>query len=110
MKRNILLAALFAVAVVALPPAQAKTRIVLKSVNVTLPESKRALPKGPGLETVQNNCLTCHSAGMILAQPRMPGTAWAAEVTKMRNVYKAPVEEKDVKAIVEYLTAVKGPK
>lgn len=109
MERKILSAVLLA-AVVVLAPAQAKTRIVLKSVNVTLPDSKRALPQGPGLETVQANCLTCHSAGMILVQPRMPGTAWAAEVTKMRNVYKAPIDEKDVKAIVEYLTAVKGPK
>jgi hypothetical protein len=43
-------------------------------------------------------------------EPRMPKAAWAAEVAKMRNVYKAPVDEKDVPAIVDYLTAVKGPK
>jgi hypothetical protein len=36
--------------------------------------------------------------------------AWQAEVAKMRNVYKAPVDEKDVGPIVDYLTAVKGPK
>lgn len=110
MKRSILSAALLAAVVAALSPAQAKTRIVLKPANVTLPDSKRALPQGPGLETVKTNCLTCHSAGMILVQPRMSGTVWAAEVTKMRNVYKAPIDEKDVKAIVEYLTAVRGPK
>lgn len=90
--------------------AQAKMPIALKSVDVTLPQSKRALPKGPGLETVQNNCLICHSAGMILTQPRMPKAAWQAEVAKMRNVYKAPVDEKDVASIIDYLTAVKGPK
>lgn len=109
MNWKILWAGLLA-AIAALSPAQAKTKIVLKSVNITLPDSKRALPQAPGLETVQNNCLTCHSAGMILVQPRMSGAAWAAEVTKMRNVYKAPIDEKDDKAIVEYLTAVKGPK
>lgn len=90
--------------------AQAKTAIVLKSVTVTLPQSNRAFPEGPGLETVKSNCVTCHSPGMILTQPRMPKAAWQAEVAKMRNVYKAPVDEKDVASIVDYLTAVKGPK
>ena len=91
-------------------PAQAKAPIVLRSENVTLPESTRALPQGPGLATVQNNCLSCHSAGMTMTQPIMAKAAWAAEVAKMRNVYKAPVDEKAVPAIVDYLMAVKGPK
>ena len=110
MKHQIIMGALFAAAVLASPLAQAKTAIALKSVNVDLPQSSRALPDGPGLETVKNNCLTCHSSGMILTQPRMPKAAWQAEVAKMRNVYKAPVSDKDVPDIVAYLTAVKGPK
>ncbi len=110
MKRKNIVSALVAAAVMASPLALAKTAIVLKSVTVTLPQSNRAFPDGPGLETVKNNCLTCHSAGMILTQPRMPKPAWQAEVAKMRNVYKAPVDEKDVASIVDYLTAVKGPK
>jgi mono/diheme cytochrome c family protein len=88
-------------------PAQALT---LKSVNVTLPDSDRELPAGPGLAAVQGNCISCHSPGMILAQPALPKAAWEAEVAKMRNVYKAPVSEKDVPDIVSYLTAVKGTK
>lgn len=84
--------------------------LTLKSVDVTLPDSDRALPNGHGLEEVQNNCLACHSAGMILNQPAMAKAAWAAEVAKMRNVYKAPVDAKDVPDIVEYLASVKGPK
>jgi cytochrome c5 len=108
--RKILPLALAAVAVLALPLAQAKTGFVLKSENVNLPQSDRGLPEGPGRDVVQNNCFTCHSAGMILTQPPLPKAAWEAEVAKMRNVYKAPVDEKDVPAIVDYLTAVKGPK
>jgi cytochrome c5 len=93
-----------------LPPAQAKTRFVLKSEDVKLPQSDRGLPEGQGREVVQNNCFTCHSAGMILTQPPLAKAAWEAEVAKMRNVYKARVDDKDVPAIVDYLTAVKGPK
>lgn len=88
-------------------PVQALT---LKSVPVTLPDRDRDLPDGPGLAAVQNNCTTCHSPGMILTQPAMPKAAWAAEVAKMRKVFKAPVNDNDVPAIVGYLTAVKGSK
>jgi mono/diheme cytochrome c family protein len=84
--------------------------LTLKSVDVTLPDSDRDLPDGPGLAAVQGNCISCHSPGMILTQPAMPKAAWEAEVAKMRNIYKAPVSEKDVPDIVTYLTAVKGVK
>jgi cytochrome c5 len=110
MTRTIFTLALVAGVTLALPAARAKAPIALKSVNVALPDSTRPLPDGPGLATVRNNCLACHSAAMILYQPAMPRAAWQAEVTKMRNVYKAPVDDKDVSAIVDYLTAVKGPK
>jgi cytochrome c5 len=87
---------------------QTAQALTLKSVDVTLPGSDRKLPDGPGRAAVQSNCLTCHSAGMIMNQPTMAKAAWEAEVAKMRNIYKAPVSEKDVPDIVTYLTAVKG--
>jgi mono/diheme cytochrome c family protein len=110
MKRTIFTLALVLGVALALPAAWAKEQIALKSVNVSLPDSTRKLADGPGLAAVQGNCLACHSAGMILTQPTMPKAAWQAEVAKMRSVYKAPVDDKDVPAIVDYLTAVKGPK
>jgi cytochrome c5 len=109
-RRNILPIALVAGAILALASAQAKTRIDLKSVEVTFPQSDRGLPEAPGRDVVQSNCFTCHSAGMILTQPTLPKATWEAEVAKMRNVYKARIDDKDVPAIVDYLTAVKGPK
>jgi hypothetical protein len=39
-----------------------------------------------------------------------PQEAWAAEVAKMINAYKAPVASEDVAPIVEYLAALKGAK
>jgi mono/diheme cytochrome c family protein len=110
MNRKAALFAIFAATACVALPLQARALLTLKSVDVTLPDDAESLPSGPGLETVQNNCTGCHSAGMIIYQPAMPKAAWQAEVTKMRNVYKAPVDEKDVGAIVDYLTAVKGPK
>ena len=75
--------------------------LTLKSVDVTLPDGNRELPDGPGLTAMQSNCISCHTPGMILTQPNMPKAFWEAEVAKMRNVYKAPVDEKDVPDIVE---------
>ena len=90
--------------------AYAATALTLKSVTVDLPDGDRQLPDGPGLDAMQSNCISCHTPGMILTQPNMPKAFWEAEVAKMRNVYNAPVDEKDVPDIVSYLTAIKGPK
>ncbi|HEV2301733.1 MAG TPA: hypothetical protein VGR91_09215 [Stellaceae bacterium] len=110
MSPKILMLAPLAGALLLVSAVAAKVPTKLASVAVTLPESTRALPDGPGVAVARSNCLGCHSAGMILNQPTLPKAAWEIEVNKMRNVYKAPVDEKAVPAIVDYLTAVKGPK
>jgi hypothetical protein len=38
----------------------------------------------------------------------MERKAWETEADKMRYVYKAPVVDEDVKAIVDYLARIKG--
>lgn len=80
----------------------------LKSVTVDLPNSDRTFPPGPGSDAVNNNCLACHSADMVLNQPAMSKAAWVAEVNKMVTAYKAPVAPEDVGAIVDYLTSLRG--
>lgn len=109
MMRKVLLLALLGV-ILSTIAVQAKTPINLKSEQVNLPQDDRKLPDAPGAAVASDNCLICHSAGMILNQPTMAKAAWEGEVNKMRNVYKAPMDEKDVPAIVDYLTAIKSPK
>jgi hypothetical protein len=65
---------------------------------------------GDNSEVVNNNCLACHSAEMILNQPSFPRTAWDAEVRKMIATYKAPVTPQDVDQIVDYLCKLKCPR
>jgi cytochrome c553 len=91
-------------------PLAARTAIALKSLKVDLPDSDRMFPDGPNSDAINNNCLTCHSAGMVLNQPELPKQAWTAEVNKMITAYKAPVAPEDVAAIVDYLARVKGAK
>lgn len=71
-----------------------------------LPEETAALKPGaePGFEAAKNNCMACHSADYINYQPSKKGQVfWDAEVQKMIKVYKAPIDDKDAKAIAEYL-------
>jgi mono/diheme cytochrome c family protein len=89
-------------------PSEMKPVKELKSVKIDLPDSDRMFPAGPGADAINNNCLACHSAGMVLNQPELSKQAWAAEVNKMINAYKAPVTPEDVGAIVEYLSRTKG--
>ncbi|SED18981.1 hypothetical protein [Bradyrhizobium erythrophlei] len=82
----------------------------LKPGKVDLPDSDKMFPDGPSADAINNNCLACHSADMVLNQPTLSKTAWTAEVLKTINNYKAPVAPEDVGPIVDYLTALKGTK
>jgi cytochrome c5 len=90
--------------------AAAAAPIEFKSVNIDLPDSDKMFRDGPGSDTINNNCLACHSADMVLNQPAMPKDVWKSEVDKMISTYKAPIAAEDVTAIVDYLAAVKGTK
>jgi len=63
---------------------------------------------GEGSDEINANCTACHSAEMVMNQPAFSKATWQAEVGKMVKVYKASVDEKDIPAIVEYLTRVRG--
>src|SRR5262252_908176 len=82
---------------VALSPCcgQAESKLSLRSVSIDLPPGDRTFPDGPGADAMNNNCLACHSAGMVLNQPALPKAEWEAEVEKMRATYKAPIDAKD---------------
>ena len=63
---------------------------------------------GPSAETINANCLSCHSGEMVLNQPHLSRIEWQGEVTKMRSVYKAPVAASDDAAIVDWLVAMQA--
>jgi cytochrome c5 len=106
MVRQKLLATAIAVAALAPLGVHAADKPVLKSVNVDLPSGDRMFPNGPGSEAANNNCLACHSAGMVLTQPALSKAQWHEEVEKMRNAYKAPIDAADVDPIVDYLAGL----
>ncbi len=94
------------------PPAASATAsagsFVLKSVSVELPTSDVAFPGGAAADAINANCLSCHSAGMVLTQPDFARATWAAEVDKMIHAFKAPIDAANATAIVDYLATTKG--
>lgn len=107
MHKTIIAAACLAAGLLFATPAWVQDKIALKSTSVDLPAGDSQFP-GPGTDAINNNCTACHSTEMVLTQPALPKATWEAEVRKMITVYKAPIDEKDVAAIVDYLVKTKG--
>jgi hypothetical protein len=63
-------------------------------VTVALPDEEPMFT-GPDADLLNANCVACHSAEMILTQPRMTAEQWGHSISKMRTVYKAPIEDAD---------------
>ena len=74
----------------------------LRSVEVSLPDDESQFT-GPDADLLNANCTGCHSASMVLYQPHMDAARWAESVKKMRDVYKAPIEEADAVKLPEAL-------
>ena len=89
----------------AAPPTSSVTAagFTLASTSVDLPADDQLYPDGPHADVINANCTSCHSASMALNQPPLSADQWKAEVTKMREIYKAPVPAAAVPAVVSYL-------
>lgn len=85
---------------------RAPQTIALSSQSMTLPTETVALPASA--EIVSTNCTACHSAELILTQPKLKPAQWAAEVAKMRTAYKATIAESDDPKLVAALVALQG--
>ncbi|MFN4037772.1 MAG: cytochrome c [Erythrobacter sp.] len=80
-------------------------QVSFADASITLPDDPLELPPGPGADVMIANCTACHSPSTMLQQPRMGRDKWLATVTKMREVYKAPVDEAAIPEIIDYLVA-----
>jgi hypothetical protein len=100
---------ILAFAIVLLPfYGNAKPITELKSLKLDVPVPDKMFPDGPGSDTVNANCLVCHSEDHVMNQPNLTKAEWAEVVEKMIKAYKAPIDEKDASTIVDYLFRIKG--
>jgi hypothetical protein len=84
---------------------QARTKIIeLPTDGVYLKPSTL-----PGYEKAMTNCVACHSAEYMHYQPPTAARPyWENMVKRMKQVFKAPIEEADIPVIVDYLVKVYG--
>jgi hypothetical protein len=108
MRHAILAVGCLTAGLLASTPAMVQQLPAIKSTTVDLPSGDSLFPGGARADAINNNCLACHSADIVLNQPALPRATWEAEVHKMINVYRAPIDNADVPAIVDYLGNMKG--
>ena len=97
MKKLILIAALLAA------PLFAQVDESIEVPYVAFP-----IKMGKGFDAVQANCLMCHSFGYITNQGRQSRKFWRGKVDKMVKEFKAPIDEKSIKIVTDYLTEYYG--
>ena len=88
--------------------AGARTAALARPVTYATPPDSSTLKQSPatGYYKTEALCGTCHSRDYVTTQPPHKGKEfWAAEITKMVNVYGAPIPEPDRPEIAEYLGA-----
>ena len=82
-----------------------KSRFMFNDVTIRLPQDPAMFPVREGSDAMNANCSGCHSTSMILLQPALSTEEWKAEIKKMREVYKAPIDSAAEPAILAYLEA-----
>jgi len=81
--------------------------------DITLPPDGEQLEASalPGFAKAQASCTMCHSAEYMRYQPPNAGRPyWDAMVHRMKTVFKAPIADEDMPAIVDYLASTYGNK
>jgi hypothetical protein len=73
------------------------------SCDVEVPYIAYEIKMGKGFDTVNANCLMCHSFGYIINQGPQSKDFWAKKIDKMITHFKAPIAKDDQKIILEYL-------
>lgn len=72
-------------------------------------ENQIQLKPGPGRDLVRNNCATCHSLDYIqMNSPFLDRKGWTGEVNKMVSAMHAPIDKRNLPAIVDYLAKYYG--
>ncbi len=99
-------AAILALLALAACSEQPKNKFTFTDVVIRLPQDTALFPVRDGVEAMNANCAACHSTSMILLQPALTSDEWKAEIKKMREVYKAPIDPAAEPAILAYLEAM----
>ena len=77
---------------------------MIAAASARATETPIPLKEAPGREVVEHNCASCHSLDYLPTNsPFLDHKGWQAEITKMTNVFGAPIAPEDANAIADYL-------
>ena len=71
--------------------------------DIEVPYIPYEIKMGKGFDTVQANCLMCHSFGYIINQGPQSREFWKEKIEKMIKAFGAPITKADAKIIENYL-------
>ena len=75
MRKRLLAIGCLSAGLLASIPVQAQQLPPIKSTTVDLPSGDSLFLGGTAADAINNNCLACHSADMVLSQPPLPKAA-----------------------------------
>ena len=96
---------------IALPLIASASLCLAVTKTIQLPADGVALKSShlPGFAKAQASCVVCHSAEYMAYQPPTAARPyWDAMVKRMKVVFKAPIADEDMPAIVDYLVKTYG--
>ena len=85
------------------------TQAAVKTLNLPPDGVQLKASSLAGYAKAQSNCVVCHSAEYMQYQPpTAPRAYWDAMVKRMKVVFKAPIDDADMPAIIDYLAKTYG--
>ena len=71
--------------------------------DIAVPYISYEIKMGKGFDSIQANCLMCHSFGYVTNQGPQSKEFWHKKVMKMITHFKAPMTPEDVEKTTNYL-------
>ena len=71
--------------------------------DIKVPYIDFPMKDGKGVYSTRGKCNMCHSFGYVINQGKQSKEFWREKTIKMIEVFKAPISQKDIEVVVNYL-------
>ena len=78
--------------------------------DIKVPYVDFPMKEGKGIYSTRGKCNMCHSFGYVINQGKQSKEFWREKTIKMIEVFNAPINEKDIEIVVNYLYENYGDK
>jgi len=78
--------------------------------EIQVPYVDFPMKKGKGEYSTRGKCNMCHSFGYVINQGKQSREFWLEKTVKMIETFNAPIADKDIEVVVDYLFTNYGSK